>query len=224
MKPHDTSSGLDTTALPTGPFARFILTTVTTTLTEPLANHSIRTYLFARLLAGHQGAVAGQDYDDQLLFAACALHDIGLSREGDGPSRFEVDGADLAARLLTDQGLAAAQVDAVWDAIALHTSPHLAERRSLLCQLTRGGVGIDFGRGAEITSRDQGAAVHSAYPRLFLETALVDAIVEQARQAPGKAPAYSSADIFMLERSIAPYQTRLEQGAATSPWNALDQR
>ncbi|MGI3779223.1 MAG: HD domain-containing protein, partial [Janthinobacterium lividum] len=201
MTPPDISNGPGpTTMLPSTSLAKHILTTVTSTLTESLANHSIRTYLFARLLAQHQGAVADRDYDDQLLFAACTLHDIGLSPSGDdGPYRFEVEGADLAARLLTAQGLPADQVDAVWDAIALHTSPQLAERRSLLCQLTRDGVGIDFGRGAEITTKDQGASVHALYPRLALESALVDAVVDQARRVPGKAPRYSSADVFILE-------------------------
>ena len=49
-----------------------------------------------------------------------------------GIQRFEVDGADMAAKFLTDNGVAARGVDLVWEAIALHSSPGIAERRPCL--------------------------------------------------------------------------------------------
>jgi hypothetical protein len=207
-------------ALPDTTLARSLRTTVKSTLSASLAHHSIRSYLFARLLADHLGATPDRDYDQQLLFAACVLHDIGLSAVGNGTQRFEVDGADLAARLLTDHGLPAGDVDAVWEAIALHTSAGIAERRGLLCQLTRGGVGIDFGRGAEMVTDAQGESIHTTYPRLGLETTLVDAITEQVRATPSKGPGYSIADALLLERAAPPHLTRIEQGAASSRWGA----
>lgn len=204
--------------LPHTPLARSLTTTVTDALSRPLADHSIRSYLFARVLADHLGAVPGRDYDQQLLFAACVLHDMGLSEAGDGHQRFEVDGADLAARLLTDHALPAADVDAVWEAIALHTSPGIAERRGLLCHLTRSGVGMDFGRGTEAISDKLGKDIHTLHPRHGLETVLVEAITGQALRTPSKAPRYSTADVFLLERTRPPYSTRMEQGMASSRW------
>ncbi|MEU5639767.1 HD domain-containing protein [Streptomyces milbemycinicus] len=67
---------------------------------EPPAifNHSLRTYLYGRSLGERQVLQPGHDYDDELLFVGCALHDAGLSLEGDGDQTFNVDGADLAAR------------------------------------------------------------------------------------------------------------------------------
>jgi len=206
--------------MPDTSLARFVTAAVTGALSRPLAAHRIRSYLFARVLADHLGAMPGQDYDEQLLFAACLLHDMGLSEAGDGDQRFEVDGADLAASLLTDQGLPGAQVDAVWEAIALHTSPGIAERRGLLCRLTRAGVGMDFGRATEAVSNELGAAIHALHPRLALETVLVQAITEQALRTPSKAPRYSTADAFLLERTMPPHVTRMEQGVASSRWGS----
>ena len=193
--------------LPASSLARSLTTTVTGALSRPLADHSIRSYLFARVLADHLGATCGRDYDEQLLFAACVLHDMGLSEAGDGNQRFEVDGADLAARLLTE-------------AIALHTSPGIAERRGLLCHLTRAGVGMDFGRGTEPVSDELGAQIHTLHPRQELETVLVEAITGQALRNPSKAPRYSTADVFLLERTAPPYMTRMEQGTALSRWGS----
>jgi hypothetical protein len=54
-------------------------------------------------------------------------------------------------------------VDLVWEAIALHTSPGIAERGAL-AYLTRRGVGIDFGPGSEFIADAQAQAVHTRYP------------------------------------------------------------
>jgi hypothetical protein len=183
-----------------------------------VANHSIRSYLFARLLADHRGAVADRDFAPLLLFAACVLHDIGLSERGNGTQRFEVDGADVAAAFLTEHGLPAADVDAVWLAIALHTSPGIAERRGPLCELTREGIGIDFGRHPDTVTDTQAATIHEAYPRLAMVRSLVDAIVEQARTRPHKAPRYSIPGELLRERSTPPHVTTMERAAATSRW------
>ncbi|WP_371287046.1 HD domain-containing protein [Mycobacterium sp. PS03-16] len=56
---------------------------------EYLANHCVRSYLFGRELA----AAEGLDYDDEDLFLACILHDLGVTGHGRGEQRFEVDGA-----------------------------------------------------------------------------------------------------------------------------------
>src|SRR3954469_21785910 len=67
---------------------------------EFLANHCFRSYLFARELAAAKGLRSGVDYDDELVFLSCILHDLGVTGYGDGDQRFEVDGADGAARFL----------------------------------------------------------------------------------------------------------------------------
>src|ERR1700761_3443370 len=127
--------------LPTDPIAVRALELARAHEHPALLNHSVRTYLHAVLAAGQLGV----DYPADLLFLACVLHDIGATDAYDGTQRFEVDGADGAAAFLTGQGMAADQVDQVWEAIALHTSPHIAERRGPVTMLTRLGVRADFG-------------------------------------------------------------------------------
>jgi HD superfamily phosphodiesterase len=46
-----------------------------------------------------------------LLFFSCILHDIGLSKEGNGDQRFEVDGADTAATFLREHGVEDSRVE-----------------------------------------------------------------------------------------------------------------
>jgi hypothetical protein len=203
--------------VPQTPLAQAALTLVTSTESASIANHSIRSYLFAMILAGHRGVELGRDLDPQLLFLACVLHDAGLTDEGNREQRFEVDGADLAAEFLTAQGLPAAEVDSVWEAIALHTSPGIAERRGALSTFTRAGVGLDFGRDAECITDAQAAAIHAAYPRLAMATSLADVIVAQAKARPAKAPPYSVASELLRQRAVGP-STAMEDGAAQSRW------
>jgi hypothetical protein len=54
--------------------------------TEPVANHSLRSYLFAVLLAEHEGLRPAADFELDLLFFACVLHDLGTSPEAGGTS------------------------------------------------------------------------------------------------------------------------------------------
>jgi putative intracellular protease/amidase len=74
-----------------------------TTEPEFLYNHSVRSYLFARVAAASSCLTAGQDYDDELLFLSCVLHDIGLVPAHDRGNRFEVDGADSCRRATASQ-------------------------------------------------------------------------------------------------------------------------
>ncbi|UGY92390.1 HD domain-containing protein [Streptomyces gobiensis] len=201
-------------APPDTPLARRTLDFVTREESPAVAHHSIRSALFARMLADHRGAEPVRDYDPLPLFLACVLHDIGLSDIGNRHQRFEVDGADTAAEFLTRQNLPGAEVDAVWEAIALHTSPGVAERRGALCELVRAGVGVDIGIGGEFVTEAAAAAMHAAYPRLSMATALTDEIVAQARSCPEKAPPYSLPAELLRERSTPPHRSLLEEAEA----------
>src|SRR5437660_4127249 len=108
----------DLLALPTGPLTEASLALVRSTESQPIVDHSIRTFLFARLLAEHEGALNDAAYDEQLLFAATVMHDLGLGEHARGHARFEVEGADLAARVLREHGVPDADVERVWEAIA----------------------------------------------------------------------------------------------------------
>ncbi|MEV1171211.1 hypothetical protein [Nonomuraea sp. NPDC049784] len=133
---------------------------------------------------------------------------------------FEVEGADMAAGFLTGHGYGLRETDPVWEAIALHTSPGIAERRGVLAYLTRSGVGAGFGIGVDFVTDAQGEAIHMRYPRLNMVTALVDDIVRQAAHAPQAAVSYTVAGELTRERGGRGAPTTLELAATTSRWGA----
>jgi hypothetical protein len=150
---------------------------------EYLLNHSVRSYLFARALAG------AVPYDDELLFLATVLHDVGLTPQAGGPQRFEVEGADAAVRFLHGQGLSEERAEIVWDAIALHTSVGIANRKRPEVALAYAGIGIDVSKhGADRLPPGFADEVFEAYPRLDCKRELMDALIEQAHGRPSKAP------------------------------------
>ncbi len=182
-------------------------------------NHSVRSYLFGELLAAHDGMRPGADYDSESLFLACVLHDLGIGTAAPAKERFEVEGADLAAALLTEHDCERAMVDAVWEAIALHSSPGIAERRGPLCYLVRNGVGVDFGRHAEFVDEQITAAIHTRYPRLSMASVLMDAIVAHAQRSPEAAPPYSLPGDVLRERQTNGF-TLLELAASRGRWGS----
>src|SRR5450631_387470 len=106
----------------------------------------------------------------------------------------------MAAKFLTDNGVDVRGADLVWEAIALHSSPGIAERRGTLAYLTRRGVGIDSGSGSAFITDAQGQAVHTRYRRLRMVTSLVDEIIRHAGRRPQNAPRYSIAGELVRER------------------------
>jgi hypothetical protein len=102
-----------------------------------------------------------------------------------------VEGADAAAGFLDGHGVPAAARQRIWEAIALHTSPGIAERMGPVTRLTRAGVLTDFGRppaGVPGVTAAQRGEIEGRHPRLDIERELGDAIVRQAVAKPAKAP------------------------------------
>jgi hypothetical protein len=190
----------DILALPTGPLVDASLAVVRSTERPPIADHSIRTFLFARLLADHEGCMTDAAYDEELLFAATVMHDLGLGDHARSEARFEVEGADLAAALLREHRVAEADIDRVWEAIALHSSHGLAERRGLLTYLTYKGVFIDAGRLAGAVADSLRREVDTAYPQPAGRGYLADAIIEHGSRSEAAAPAGSLAAYLLLQR------------------------
>lgn len=154
-----------------------------------LAHHSARTYLFGRAIGEARGVRAGTDYDDEVLFLASVLHDVGLIGADHGPQRFEVDGADRAAEFLTGNGLDGERTRVVWEAIALHTSLGIAHRMRPEIALTHAGTGADMiGRGAVDLPGGIAESAHAAFPRLEPGCGLTEIIVDQIARDPAKAP------------------------------------
>jgi hypothetical protein len=131
--------------------------------TEFLYNHSLRAFLFASL-NGIQKAVR---YDAELLYVSSVFHDLGLTPHySSADRRFEVDGANAARDFLRSHGLPLHTLQLVWDAIALHTSPGIAEHKEAEVALLNYGVALDVvGRGYEHLSEQHREDILKQFPR-----------------------------------------------------------
>jgi len=178
----------DILVLPTGALADASLEIARSSVSRPIVNHSIRSFLFARLLADHEGCLNDADYDEDLLFAATVMHDLGLGEHATGKARFEVEGADLAAPVLRGHGVDERDIDRVWEAIALHASLGIAHRRGLITSLTHNGVFIDAGRLSDAVADRLRQEVLNAYPRPAGDRSIADAIVAHATRSDAAAP------------------------------------
>jgi HD domain len=190
----------DILGLPAGPLADASLALVRTSESQPIVDHSIRSFLFARLVADEEGCLSDAAYDEDLLFAATVMHDLGLGEHAQGQGRFEVEGADLAAGVLREHGIAEADVDRVWEAIALHSSIGIADRCGLLTYLTHKGVFIDVGRVADGVADRLRQEVFTAYPRPAGDRSIVDAIVAHAIRSEACSPPGSLAYELLRQR------------------------
>src|SRR5258708_9925986 len=133
--------------------------------TEPtlLFNHASRVYYFG----GIAGERRGFKFDADVLYAGAMFHDIGLVPEySSDADRFEVDGANAARDFLRRHNISEQDIDRVWTAIALHTTPGIPQYMHPVVALVTAGVemdvlGIDY---ASFTDSDRNAVVQ-AYPR-----------------------------------------------------------
>jgi len=199
----------DIVALPTGALAASSLAIASSSVSRPILDHSIRSFLFARLLADREGCLNDADYDEDLLFAATVMHDLGLGERATGEARFEVEGADLAAAVLRRHDVAERDIDRVWEAIALHASLGIAHRRGLLTSLTHRGVFIDTGRITDGVADRLRQEVVDAYPRPAEDRSIADAIVAHATRSDAAAPPGSLA--FELLRQYREADARVRR-------------
>ncbi|EOX7388877.1 HD domain-containing protein [Enterobacter kobei] len=133
------------------------------TESDLLFNHSSRVYYWGAL-AGQQRGIT---VDQELLYIGCMFHDIGLTHEHCScDKRFEVDGANAAREFLQGYGINAADIDKVWTAIALHTTPGIPEFMAPEIALVTAGVEMDvLGIGYENFREEDIQAVTEQHPR-----------------------------------------------------------
>lgn len=185
------------------PFAVETLDFLRSAVPAPVANHCIRSYVYAELLVDQWRMRDHEEYRPQDVFHAVVLHDVGLGPAGDRrPDRFEVAGADLAGEFLQRRGVDQAAIDRIWDAIALNTSAGIAHRRNLLCRVTAVASGVDFGADSDFVTDDMAADLHGRYPRLRTASSMRAAIVGQAKTDPGKAPLASLARYLLATEHL----------------------
>ncbi|MFL6084313.1 MAG: HD domain-containing protein [Mycobacterium sp.] len=185
-----------------------------------VAHHCLRSYLYGRELAAAKGLQPDVDYDDELVFLSCMLHDLGVTEHANGDQRFEVDGADAAARFLRDRGAPEARVTTVWQAIALHTSVGLAHRFGAEQAITHLGIGADIvGNDKHLLPSGFADRVHEAWPRHDLGYALTELIADQVEANSQKGPPLTfPGHLHQLMYPATPTVTWFEVVAAAG-WN-----
>ncbi|CUJ57229.1 HD domain-containing protein [Achromobacter aegrifaciens] len=154
---------IDGIQIPDSKLAREITELVRDTATPLLFHHSSRVYYFGALA----GKRRGLKFDPELLYCGCMFHDMGLTHQHSSDCcRFEVDGANAARDFLGSRGIAQQDIDLVWTAIALHTTPGIPEFMHPVVALVTAGVemdvlGLTYGDYSDI----QREAVVAAHPR-----------------------------------------------------------
>jgi hypothetical protein len=160
---HASVKSISGVSIPDTPLAREINEFIRDTETELLFNHSSRVYYFG----ASAGKQRGLEFDAELLYAGAMFHDIGLMPSYSSPSdRFEVDGANAARAFLKARGIAQQELDTVWTAIALHTTPGIPQYMHPVVALVTAGVEMDvLGLTYPQYSDEVRKAVVAEYPR-----------------------------------------------------------
>ncbi|MCI3208597.1 MULTISPECIES: HD domain-containing protein [Pandoraea] len=150
-------------AVPDSAFAREITEIVRDIESPLLFNHSSRVFYFAALAGKHRGL----KFDPELLYCGCMFHDMGLTHQHSSAcERFEVDGANAARDFLKRKGITQADIDVVWTAIALHTTPGIPQHMHPVIALVTAGVEMDvLGLTYNQYTDIEREAVVAAHPR-----------------------------------------------------------
>jgi HD domain len=149
--------------IPDSKLAREITELVRDTESPLLFHHSTRVYYFGALAGKHKDL----SFDPELLYAGAMFHDMGLTpKHSSAYERFEVDGANAARDFLRSHRIPQADVDTVWTAIALHTTPGIPGHMHPVVALVTAGVEMDvLGLTyAEYSDAERNAVVN-AHPR-----------------------------------------------------------
>jgi hypothetical protein len=169
--------------LPDTKLAREATDLVRDTESPLLFNHSTRVYYFGALA----GAKRGLKFDPELLYIGAMFHDMGLTpRYSSKADRFEVDGANSARAFLRQHHISEQDIDTVWTAIALHTTPGIPQYMHPVVALVTAGVEMDvLGVGyADFSDADREAVVR-AYPRsAYFKEDIIRAFYDGTKHKP----------------------------------------
>ena len=154
---------------------------------EPfLANHQLRSYLWASVL----GRARGIEVDHEALFVAAALHDLGLTERFRGDACFEVAGGDAAAEFLLERGWSRDRADEVRRAIVLHIEQSVPIELGAVAHVLDLGISVDVS-GSRLDEIDPGVRdeVLATFPRLDFKRRMTDLLRRDADAHPDCATA-----------------------------------
>ena len=149
--------------VPDSAMARAATQLIRDTEDDLLYNHSRRVFFWGALTAERRGLI----FDPELLYMGAMFHDMGLTSTYASPDlRFEVDGANAARDFLKGYGVPERDIEDVWTAIALHTTPGVPEHMRPTIALVTAGVEMDvLGIAYHDFTHDQRDHVCAHHPR-----------------------------------------------------------
>ena len=167
-----------------------------------LFNHAVRTFLLGSLI----GRAQKKTFDEEALYLACIMHDLGLCAQFEGDLPFEIQGAQAAKGILEENGYDPARAEIVWDGIAMHASA-IGQFKRPEVALVGAGAGADvLGPDSSEIKPNQLEQIISAYPRLGFKQAFVKTCAEVVRRHPNGASRSFMRDIG--ERYVEGYRPR----------------
>lgn len=156
-----------------------------------LANHCMRTYLWSAILA-QAGNIR---FDEELLFVASALHDLGLTDAHSCGAHcavcFAVAGARAAEKFADEAGWQRERRDRLSEAISLHLNVRVGLRHGAEAHLLHEGAALDvIGARVRELHGDTVRSVLGRYPRLGFKAEIGAAMEKQAKETPESRAAF----------------------------------
>lgn len=183
--------------VPDSTIARRVDQLVRDTESDLLYHHSNRVFLF--------GALAGQrsslKVDLELLYIGAMFHDMGLQPPyASATERFEVDGANAATAFMRSESFSERDIEDVWDAIALHTTPGIPKHKRPVVALVTAGVEMDvLGLEFETFTEEQRHQVCACHPRgIGFKNGIIDAFACGVIKKPHTTFGNVKADVLAL--------------------------
>lgn len=181
--------------IPDSRLAREATQFIRDTESDFLFQHSTRVYYWGALAADRKQIKV----DQELLYTAALFHDVGLtSGFHESQLRFEVDGANAARDFLRGHGIAEIDIERVWLAIALHTTPGISAHYHPIAALTAEGVMMDLvGLGFKDFTDEQRKAIAAVHPHPphFAEDVL-QALYDGVKHRPQSTQGTGLADVI----------------------------
>jgi hypothetical protein len=168
-----------------------------------VANHTLRTYLWSRLLALRDGVAP----DDELLFVTSVLHDLGLTerfwRSRVDAGCFSLDGLEATERLLAERGWSPERRRRAQEAVVLHLNVRVSPRAGPEARLMAAGTALDVaGARLRAIGRESVRAVLEQHPRMGLEEDFARWFERETAARPDGRLAYL-VEHYALDRRLA---------------------
>jgi hypothetical protein len=192
---HEVVAGI---AVPDSTIARAATQLVRDTEDDLLYNHSRRVFFWGALVGERRGI----KYDPELLYLGAMFHDMGLTKAYSSPNlRFEVDGANAAREFMKGYGVPEHDIEDVWTAIALHTTPGIPEHMRPPIALVTAGVEMDvLGVGYHNFTHEQRDHVCAHHPReANFKESIIDHFAEGVIKKPETTFGNVKADVLALK-------------------------